>query len=224
MVATPLDGAALLESAEAIRKSTSESARLQNAVKDLPERMGEVNEKQAEFTRLLSDLGSDWDGTRLEAIDVSLPIRDLVNQEKDRILGLRQMVANRQNDKESAEKEFRTADDAVKQAEAELEKAGQPAHDETGLAKRRATINVARNAMARLSESQLRRAQLQAAGGHGAGISVSLPIIAIVFGLVVLGVSSGTWGFIGNGGMFAILIGAFSLSMSVGLSILAYLN
>ena len=224
VVATPLDGAALLESAEAIRKSTSESARLQNAVKDLPERMGEVNEKQAEFTRLLSDLGSDWDGTRLEAIDVSLPIRDLVNQEKDRILGLRQMVANRQNDKESAEKEFRTADDAVKQAEAELEKAGQPAHDETGLAKRRATINVARNAMARLSESQLRRAQLQAAGGHGAGISVSLPIIAIVFGLVVLGVSSGTWGFIGNGGMFAIWIGAFSLSMSVGLSILAYLN
>jgi uncharacterized protein YhaN len=224
VVATPLPGAKLLEDAEAIRQSTGEESRIQRLIDDLPGRTEKVNESKAEVARFLTELGPDWDTPRLEEIDMSLPVKDQVNQKKAEIIDLVQKVSKRENDKESAEKELRIADDSVKQAAAELERAVKPAHDEAGLAKRRVAINKARSGSTRLSKFQLDLSQLQAAGGHIVDITGSLPILAMALGLVFLGIGSAAWGFVGNGDMFAIVIGVLSLAIGVGLAVLSYWN
>ena len=221
-VAARLGGADILENADVVRKSVFEIARLQQAVQDLPERQGEVSERQAEVTRLFSELGPEWDIDRLESIDVSLPVRDQVNQKKDWITVLSKTAASQRNDKESAEKESRTADEAANQAAGELDKAGQPVYSEVELTNRRAAINTARSGTARLSDLQLQRAQQPSASRHSADITSSLPVLGMTLVLVLIGIGSAGWGLAGNGGVSAVVTGVLSLIIGLGFLIFAY--
>ena len=83
----------ILENEESVRKSISRRALLEQAVKDLPERQGEASERQSEVTRLLSELGPEWDISRLESIDISLPVRGQVSQKEAWITELDQTAA-----------------------------------------------------------------------------------------------------------------------------------
>ena len=221
-VAARLGGADILENANAVRKSVSQIARLQQAVQDLPERQGEVSVRESEVTRLLAELGTGWETDRLESIDVSLPVRDQVDQKKDWITVLDQTAAGQRNNKESAEKEFRTADEAVNQAAIELDKTGQPLYSEDELTNRRAAINTARSGMGRLSDLQLQRAQQPSASSHSADISSSLPVLGMTLVLVLIGIGSAGWGLAGNGGISAVVTGVLSLIMGLGFLIFAY--
>lgn len=221
-VASRLNGADILEQEESVRESISNLARLEKAVKDLPERQGQASERQSEVTGLLSELGPEWDVSRLDSIDISLPVRDQISQKKDWITTLSQTVAGQRNDEESAETECRTADDAASQAASELDKAGSPTYTEDELAKRRAAINTARSSMGRLSELQLQQAQQPSASRHGADFNGSYPVLGMALVLVLIGIVSTAWGLAGNGGVPAAAMGVLSLVIGLALLIFAY--
>ena len=216
VVARALPGAILLEDAEDIRKARSERARLEAAVRDLPERKAEANQQKAEVNRLLTELGPGWDTMRLQGIEVSIPVRDRVNQEKERVARLRDALANRQNEKESSEKEFRSSDEVLKQAADELDQVGLPPLDEAKLARRRSAIEWARNGSERRSGLLLRRAELRAAGGQSAG---RLPVLLAALGFLIMGIVLGAWG---NGGIPVVVIAAFSITVGLGLAMWGY--
>ena len=198
VVSHPLTGEDLLEDAADMRKATSEKSRLDAAVKDLPERIVEANLQTAEVDRLLKELGPRWDSTRLDAIDISLPARDKVNQEKELAARLRQAITTRQGEMKSAEKESASADEATKQAIAEIEQAGPCEYDEAALTTRRGTISAARQGLVRLSEARQLRASLPLSGTPGANGLGKLPLFAAALLFAILGIGSGIWGFIGN--------------------------
>ena len=221
-VAARLMGADILENEESVRNSISRRALLEQAVKDLPERQGEASERQSEVTRLLLELGPEWDTDRLESIDVSLPVRDQVSQTKDLIADLSQTVASQRNDKQSAETEFWTAEDSARQAKAELDKAAKPIYTEDDLGKRRTTINTARSGMGRLSELRLQQAQRPSASRPSADFNGSLPVLGMALALALIGIASIGWGLAENGGLAAVVMGVLSLVIGFGLLIVAY--
>ena len=219
VVARPLPGAILLEDAEDIRKARSERARLEAAVRDLPERKAEADQQKAEVNRLLTELGPGWDAIRLQGIEVSIPVRDRVNQGKEQVARLRDALANRQTEKESAEKESRSSDEVLKQAADELDQAALPPLDEAELARRRSAINAARNGSERLNGLLLRQAELRATGGQVAG---RLPILVAALGFLVIGILLGAWSLVGNGGIPEVVFAAFSIAVGIGLAAWGY--
>ena len=218
----PMSGEDLLQDAADIRKATSEKSRLDAAVKDLPERIGEANQQTSEVDRLLRELGPGWDSDRLEAIDISLPARDEVNQEKELAARLRQAVTSRQGERESAEKESASADEAAKQAAAEIEQAGPCEEDEAALTTRRGTISAARQGLVRLSEARQLRASLPPSGSSEASGLGKLPLFTAALLFTILGIGSAIWGFIGNGGVAAVVLAALGIGIGIGLGILAF--
>jgi len=221
VVSHPVTGEDLLQDAADIRKATLEKSRLDAAVKDLPERIGEANQQTAEVDRLLKELGPGWDSTRLEAIDISLPARDKVNQEKELATRLRQAVTTRQGERESAEKESASADEATKQAAAEIEQAGPSEYDEAALTTCRGTISAARQGLVRLSEARQLRANLPPSGTRGASGLGKLPLFAAALLFAILGIGSAIWGFIGNGGVAAVVLAALGFGIGIVLAIFA---
>ena len=221
VVSHPLTGEDLLEDAADIRKATSEKSRLDAAVKDLPARIGEANQQTAEVERLVKELGPGWESNRLEAIDISLPARDKVNQEKELATRLRQAVTTRQGEMESAEKESASADEATKQASAEIEQAGPCEYDEAALTTRRGTISSARQGLVRLSEARQLRASLPPSGASGSNGLGKLPLSTAALLFAILGIGAAIWGFIGNGGVAAVVVSALALVIGIGLAIFA---
>ncbi|MDA1276444.1 MAG: AAA family ATPase [Verrucomicrobia bacterium] len=224
VVASPLAEGDLLEDSANIRKAMSERARLSAAVQDLPERQSEANQQEVEVNRFLKDLGPGWDPARLEAFDVSLPSRDKVNQEKKKASEIRQSLTNRQTEKESAEREMQTASEVVKRAALELEQAGPSDYDEAELAKRRGAITVARNGLARISESNQRRSGLGAAGTNGSGVNSGMLLLVSSLILFIVGIGLLAWGIGGDGGNPAVTIAILSLAVGLGLAVLRFLS
>jgi uncharacterized protein YhaN len=221
VVSHPLAGEDLLEDAADIRKATSEKSRLDAAAKDLPERIGEANQQTAEVDRLVKELGPGWDSTRLEAIDISLPARDKVTQEKELAARLRQAVTTRQGERESAEKESTSADESTKQVAAEIERAGPSEYDETALTTRRGAISAARQGLVRLSEARQLQANLPSSGTSGASGLGKLPLFAAALLFAILGIGAAIWGFIGNGGVAAVVLAALGFVIGIGLAVFA---
>ena len=69
-------------SIEAVRRARSS---LDNSVRDLPERQGELRGLEADFDRNLADLGHQWDEDELQAFDTSLVVRNQVDGWKERL-------------------------------------------------------------------------------------------------------------------------------------------
>ena len=71
-----------LEPIEAMRRDRS---RFDAAVRDLPERQGELRNMEADLAKNLADLGHGWDENELEAVDTSLVVRNQVDAWKGQI-------------------------------------------------------------------------------------------------------------------------------------------
>ena len=218
----PLAGATLLEDAAAVRQAIAERSRLDAAVRDLPERIGEARQQESEVTQRLSDLGHVWDEARLEAFDTSLPVRDVVNQRKDQLSTLNQAVTNRQNGHEAAEREERAADDTEKQAAINLEQADRPTLDKVTMTQRRGASRAARNAVSRQSEARQQLAELQAAGAAGIGGATRMMAWTRAVALMALGLVVFTWAVTQDGSSPVVTGGALLIAAGLGVGIFSY--
>ena len=221
IIDNPLADGELVEDTAEIHKAASEKARLEQAVKDLPERKAEADQQEADVARRLKELGPGWSTSRLEAFDVSLPSKDRVNQEKENTAQIHQSLMNRQTEKESAEQESRSASEAVKRAALELEQAGPSDYDEAELTRRRGAITAARNGLARISEYGQHNAERGAKGSKGSGPNSRILIAVSSLISVILGIGLLTWGLGGGGGNPAVMIAIVAMAIGLGLAGLA---
>ena len=222
IIDNPLADGKLVEDATEIRKAMSEQARLREAVQDLPKRKAEADQQESDVARQLKELGPGWSQSRLEAFDVSLPSKDRVNQEKENTAQMQQSITNRQTEKESAERESRSAGEVVKRAALELEQAGSSDYDEAELARRRGAITAARNGLARISESGQHNRERSAKGSTGH--SPNLRILIVVSSLIsaILGIGLLVWALGGDGGNPIVMIAIVAIAIGLGLAGLAF--
>ena len=216
----PLDGSPLLEDASDIRKCISERQRLYSAVEDLPERTGEVIQQETEVERLLTELGPGWDIPLVEALDISLPIRDRVTQQKDQNILLNQALASRLNDKESAEREEQTAKASTQRAEAQVKQAGSLDFDDSTLANRRSAINGARDGLGRRSELLRQLDDIQHRNRNKIDTTTKLSVFCagIISGSLGIGVTA--WSLVSNSGLFTLAIGLITLVLGIVLGVI----
>ena len=78
-------GEDLLYDRERIEAMRRDRNRFDAAVRDLPERQGELRGMEADFAEHLSDLGHDWGEAELLAFDTSLVVRNQVDTWKERL-------------------------------------------------------------------------------------------------------------------------------------------
>ena len=222
IIDTPLTNGELVEDAAEIRKAMSEQARLREAVQDLPKRKAEADQQEADVARQLKELGLGWSPGRLEAFDVSLPSKDRVNQEKENTAQIHQSLTNRRAEKESAERELRSAGEVAKRAALELEQAGPPDYDEAELTKRRGAITAARNGLARISEFGRHNSERGARRSKGSSPVGRILIAVSSLISVTLGIGLLAWSLVGDGGNPTVLISIAAMAIGLGLAGLAF--
>ena len=218
---------------EDIRKHSSDVRRLQNgrtafdgSVKDLPEREGELEGHKKTLANTLKDLGPDWDETRLETFDLSLPVRQEIAQHRDRLRDASDEYLTRRSTLGQDTIALEEAIDAESKARRELDASAVPTLDAEQIRRRRNLIRATRSQLNEIGRHRQNVANLQnqldglgaatpSGGRTGSGTivaAVSLVIgIALLFGGVVLG---GTALFIGVAGGLALGGVGFYLFMS----------
>ena len=184
-----------LERIEAMRRDRN---RFDAAVRDLPERQGELRNMEADFAKVLADLGHDWDETGLGAIDTSLVVRNQVDVWKGQISEATErarvaqiQVSQEQRNLQDCESETREARDKLP---AEL-----PPLNSDELAERTETLRAARG---RLTEYERQRQNHETLQGQLNTLTVAqgtqeresghislLPIIVLVLAGSVLAVA-----------------------------------
>ncbi len=108
---------AILEHSAEIRSLEQNRTHFSSALRDLPERNAELRGHKSSLDEILSDLGPDWDESRLEAFDMSIAVREEIS--KHHTL-LRQ-----------AHEELNRCESAFDQAKAAFEEASQAQSDAT---------------------------------------------------------------------------------------------
>lgn len=220
IVDQPLAGSQVLEDADGIRTCRFERQRLYSALEDLPDRIGKVTQQTTEVERLLTELGPAWDIPKVETLDISSPIRDRVDQEKNQNIILNQSVSNRENSLESAEREFQTANVSVERAEKLLNEAGNTNFDGAMLAARRTAISTSRDGLGRRSELLRQVDEIRNQNSNKPGAATRLFVLLSGVILCAAGIGVTTWSVIGYSDLLTLAVGLFMLVLGVGLSII----
>ena len=76
---------AILNHSTDIRNLEQGRTSFDNSVRDLPKRKGDLIGLQRKLTGTLNDLGTDWDETRLDAVDLSIAVREEISQYRERL-------------------------------------------------------------------------------------------------------------------------------------------
>ena len=134
---------------EAIRRDRN---RFDAAVRDLPERQGELRGMEADFARQLADLGHDWGESELQEFDTSLVVRNQVDTWKESMDEAGGRV--RQAEFQLAQERRTLQDHKAALQEARDKLPPQPPTDSTGLSKRQDSLRITRG---RLGEYQRHR-------------------------------------------------------------------
>lgn len=143
---------ARIESLRRGRQSFDES------VRDAPKREGELTTSRDEFQTGLRALGPGWDEQRVDAFDMSIPIRDTINSWTIRLADAQNAARTAASDVEHAGRTSKDAAEAVQDLERAQEGRARPPYSAEQLDERRRQIRVCRGL---LGELQVARARIR---------------------------------------------------------------
>ena len=179
---------------EAVRRDRN---RFDAAVRDLPERQGELRGMEDALTEHLADLGHGWDEDELQAFDTSLVVRNQVDSWKERLA--RASDRARQAELQLAQERRTLADHQTETQEAQEKLPPPPPMEAAELAQRQDALRTARG---RLAEYERQRQNHETLRGQVNALAASqetpvtssgrislLPIIALVMAGAVLAVA-----------------------------------
>ena len=145
----------LLKCRDAIEQLIAERQKLASAIDDLPLRRSDVDRCESDFDERLSELGSDWDEQQLADADVSVQVRQKVQQfAKDLSSAEREFIAAR-HDKNTAEEQNNLASETLEETVGRLDSIERPQIIEpTALQRRRRTIRSAQSLQHQLTSTK----------------------------------------------------------------------
>ena len=194
------------ERIEAVRRDRN---RFDAAVRDLPEREGELRGMEADLAGQMADLGHGWNEAELQSFDTSLVVRNQVDSWKERIS---------EADSQASLAEFQLAQERrsllelrEQTTEAREKLPAEPPLDAAGLSQRQEMLRTARSRLAEYQRQRQNhetlRAQvntLAASTESQAGDSKRISLLPII-GLVVVGAVLAVAGIMTGGG--ALILG-----------------
>ncbi|MCY4436222.1 MAG: AAA family ATPase [Chloroflexi bacterium] len=203
-----IDRESILEHSTAIDKLSQGRERIISALRDLPKRETETGERQEELSKVLSDLGVDWDEARLEQFDFSIAVRDEIAAFGDGLREATKAVDERNAQVAQSREVLQEATEAEKAIDEELAQATKPSFDQEQLSRRRASVREAQLLLSKVNEVRNRinglQDQINALGSPASRsafgfkqIGIVLFVAAVILGLLLasalLGESSFTW-------------------------------
>ena len=195
--AAPITDEDLLYDRERIEAMRRDRNRFDAAVRDLPEREGELSRMEADLAVSLSDLGHGWGEVELQAFDTSLVVRNQVENWKEKIAEQDERL--RQVSFQLAQDRRALLDDQAATQEAQEKLPPEPPVTLVRLSEQQDGLRTARSHLAEYQRLRRNhetiRGQLNALnasretpGGNSGGLGF-LPIIALVLAGVVLSVA-----------------------------------
>ena len=220
-----IPGEDLLDNAGSIEAVRRDRSRFDAAVRDLPERQGELRGLEADFARNLGDLGHQWGEDELQAFDTSLVVRNQVDGWKERITETGEHAQQAQFRLVQGRRTLQDHQTETQEARDKLPPEPPPL-DSAALTERQDTLRAARG---RLGEYERQRQHYDTLIGQlnvltaaqetperGSGRISLLPIIVLVLAGVVLSVGGVLLG--GD----ALLLGVFSGLVLVGAGVVLW--
>ena len=180
-----------------------------SSIGDLPERVAELRNMESQLQESLRQLGPDWDESRLEHFDTSIPRLDQVEQQRQGLSQWRQAIRDREATVEREHQEHRDAVGAQEKARAQLDAVSRPPLTIEAMEQRRAALRDARRQEEDHSRARQRRVdlELQQSGAGGPGERRwALPLL-----LALAGAASLVVGIVVDGQQAAIVLGAVLL-------------
>jgi len=130
--------AALLDSAVEIETLVRGREKFESATDDLPRLEAELNTARDEVSGLLKRLGLDWDASRAEAFDDSIPARETIRTFQEQVRSAESEIIRARNRAEQAKLSCDRAKDKLNSARVKLESQPRPAVEDRALLKERA--------------------------------------------------------------------------------------
>ena len=180
-----------------------------SSIGDLPERVAELRNMESQLQESLRQLGPDWDESRLEHFDTSIPRLDQVEQQRQGLSQRRQAIRDREATVEREHQEHRDAVGAQEKARAQLDAVSRPPLTIEAMEQRRAALRDARRQEEDHSRARQRRVdlELQQSGAGGPGERRwALPLL-----LALAGAASLVVGIVVDEQQAAIVLGAVLL-------------
>ncbi len=216
----PIEHGEIADRAADIRRVREGRGAYEGSIGDLPEREAELEAHRRAFAESLKDLGPDWDEDRLDGFDLSIAVRQHIEEHGARL----RVAADHGTRSDVALQQARDAlDEAIgglREARAELESSPDPGVDERQIEERRRAVIEVRaglDAIERRRQSQASlRAQLDALGATapangrtGRSIVLAAGALIVGAGLLVAGAVLGGSGlYLGLASGMAFLAGA----------------
>lgn len=135
---------AMLEDADQIAQITRRSGSFDESLGDLPERQSELSALEETLSLRLRNLGQDWDENRLESFDLSMAVRDQIDQFQKSLFSGREKARSSRIEEERAARDHSELTEAELQAQNELDQADFPPLDYAQIREHRATLRTAR--------------------------------------------------------------------------------
>ncbi|MEP7216330.1 MAG: AAA family ATPase, partial [Anaerolineaceae bacterium] len=193
LVAKPIKDEALLTDVDAIEQIRRQRGSLDDSLRDLPKRQQEAAEERRDLQAALASLGTTWDETKVTNFDLSIALRDEVEQRRQRLDEAdREARESKAAANATAQTETNTTE-KLSEVRQEMELLPAPERSAEEIGARRAVIRETRTALEQFLRAQSNREQVErwvedslanaaprSSGSGQRGLAVSAALLAIV--------------------------------------------
>ena len=185
----------ILEQSDIIRSLERGRERFDSAVRDLPERKTELEERERLLDDTLKDIDPEWDDVHLEEFDLSIAVREEISKYGESLRKADADLERYRADLAQDKKALREATEAVNAAKRDLEGIRKPSLDEEQARQRRKLIREANLRLFQKESTRKRLSELQeqldalvrhASPGLWRNNQKAIAVGGILFGLALL--------------------------------------
>ncbi len=148
------------------------------SVEDLPKRKIDLQVRQQALDGALQKLGPDWDEERLEQFDLSLSVREEIEQHRERLRAAADELSSRESSLKQANIALEESNAVEIKAKERFDEAEKPSLSDQQLRERRNLISRMRSHLYSLGTAE--------PTSPGAGSSATVPLVIIIVGIAIL--------------------------------------
>lgn len=169
----PIPGETLLNHRERIDELRRQRGAFDASVADLPKRRTELDAQERDLLRALADLGPDWTEARAISFDTSIPLRDSIEQWRQRLESVDITAREAARVRERAEQSSRDAADEEERLRLALEATPRPSPDAQAYEGARAALSLSRVRLVEYQRAVDRRANAEASANQAVPVTVA---------------------------------------------------
>ena len=136
---------AILQHSSGIRRLQEGRTDFDGLVKDLPERLAELRERERTLAETLRDLGQDWNETRLEEFDFSIAVRQEIGEHRERRREVSDVLSRRRSSHDQNKVALVEAIDVEERAARDFQSFNEPSLDAEQIRSHRNLIRTTRS-------------------------------------------------------------------------------